>query len=97
MPIDPEIRKQITSQITKKLNDELEDIRDKFALDLSDFYECYSYIKKRMVDIEAMIHKHAIGVQNVYTQMQEIKYFFQLAKMDDAMLEKISRIKEIIE
>lgn len=96
MSIDQKIIQYIEDRL-ETYNDDSDRLLYNFRTEVREFYEFNSFIKKRLEDIEAMIHNHAIGVQNVYTQMQEIRDFFGIAKMDTVMLEKIARIKEIIE
>lgn len=101
MSIDEKLRKAIKAQVArtvhKSLNNELEEFEYRLCRKIDEFHERASYIKKRLIDIESMIHNHAIGVQNVYTELREIKEFFKLAKMDANTMEKIERIRDIIE
>ncbi len=101
MSIDKDMRNKIKQQVyrsvKKALQNETNDFEYRLQLKIAKFHERASYIEKRLIDIESMIHNHAIGVQNVYTELIQIKEFFKLAKMDADIIEKIERIKEIIE
>lgn len=106
MVIDDELRENIRNEVERQIEqwdddnwqyDQVKELVFEFRKEKHEFDEFNSFINKRLIDIEAMIHNHAIGVQNVYTQMQEIRDFFAITKMDTEMLEKIARIKEIIE
>src|ERR1700690_2053640 len=82
-----EILEDFIENYYSNLRDRMDGIKD----ELNDFYSTAKVLRDRMGEIEKMIHAHAIGVQNVYNEVQEVKNKLNIPLLN----EKILKIEEI--
>ena len=93
-----ELREEILEILRDYFNDyyfEERMMAKQFFDEIKDYTSALDYVKKRLIDIENMIHHHAIGVQNVYTEILKIKEIYNLTLVDKELFAKIEKIKQL--
>lgn len=81
--MDKKLRINIKNQVyrsVKKFLDKsaIDEFELRFERMLENFNKRANFIEKRLIDIESMIHNHAIGVQNVYEKVDKIEKTLEL-------------------
>jgi hypothetical protein len=95
---DNEIYEMINAQIDAALEREdchIKQLQDALCEELENYRQANKSNSKQMAIIETMIHQHAIGVQNVYNEILEMKRIYQLTQIDKELFDKIEKIKSI--
>lgn len=54
-------------------------------------------VHERLNALESMIHSHAIGVQNVYAEIENMRNIYNTSCIDEALMAKIAKTKELWE
>jgi hypothetical protein len=62
-----------------------------------DIFANQKRITDRMDEIEKIIRAHAVGMQNVYEEVKIIKNMYNVSIIDTELLDKIQRIKIVLE